>query len=113
VSPFPTADELARMRVDLVQADPDLVYVAFGAPKQERVIAALRPALSKAWWIGVGISLGFVAGKPRRAPIWMQRAGLEWLHRVLQEPRRLTRRYFLEDLPFTLRLLLHARRAKR
>jgi N-acetylglucosaminyldiphosphoundecaprenol N-acetyl-beta-D-mannosaminyltransferase len=113
VSPLPTADELARMRADLVQADPDLVYVAFGAPKQERVIAALRPALPKAWWMGVGISLGFVAGKPRRAPVWMQRTGLEWFHRVLQEPRRLTRRYFLEDLPFTFRLLLHARRAKR
>jgi N-acetylglucosaminyldiphosphoundecaprenol N-acetyl-beta-D-mannosaminyltransferase len=101
------------MRTDLVQADPDLVYVAFGAPKQERVIAALRSTLPKAWWIGVGISLGFVAGKPRRAASRRERAGLEWLHRFAQEPRRLTRRYFFEDLPFTFRLLVHARRAKR
>ena len=113
VSEVPTADELAQLRAVLAEAKPDLIYVAFGAPKQERVIAALRPALPNAWWIGVGISLGFVAGNPRRAPVWMQGLGLEWFHRLLQEPRRLARRYFLEDLPFTFRLFFHAWRARR
>ncbi|HTY16087.1 MAG TPA: WecB/TagA/CpsF family glycosyltransferase, partial [Myxococcota bacterium] len=100
-------------RGELQRAKPDLVYVALGAPKQERVIAALRPALPGAWWIGVGIGLGFVAGNPKRAPVWMQGLGLEWFHRLLQEPRRLLRRYFLEDLPFTFRLLVHAWRVRR
>ena len=101
------------MRDDLTRAKPSLVYVAFGAPKQERVIAALRRSLPNAWWIGVGVSLGFAAGNPKRAPIWMQRLGLEWFHRLLQEPRRLARRYVLEDLPFTIRLLFHAWRTGR
>jgi N-acetylglucosaminyldiphosphoundecaprenol N-acetyl-beta-D-mannosaminyltransferase len=53
----------------------------------------------------VGASLSFVAGELARAPVWMQRAGLEFLHRLAQEPGRLARRYLVEDLPFALRLL--------
>jgi len=113
VSDVPTPEQLEDLRGELQRAKPDLVYVALGAPKQERVIAALRPALPGAWWIGVGIGLGFVAGNPKRAPLWMQSLGLEWFHRLLQEPRRLMRRYFLEDLPFTFRLLVHAWRVRR
>jgi N-acetylglucosaminyldiphosphoundecaprenol N-acetyl-beta-D-mannosaminyltransferase len=50
-----------------------------------------------------------VAGFVDRAPLWMQRAGLEWLHRLFQEPRRLGRRYLVDNLPFVLRLLMDAR----
>jgi len=75
-----------------------------GSPKQEEVIAALRPYLPATWMVGVGVSFSFVAGKLAQAPVWMQRAGLEWLHRLAQEPRRLARRYLIEDLPFALRL---------
>ena len=96
------------MLADLARAKPDLVYVALGAPKQEHVIARLRSHLPAAWWIGVGISLSFAGGLRRRAPVWMQRVGLEWLHRVFQEPRRLARRYFADDLPFALRLLVRS-----
>ncbi|MEX2545789.1 MAG: WecB/TagA/CpsF family glycosyltransferase, partial [Phycisphaeraceae bacterium] len=92
----------------LVSARPDIVYVALGSPKQERLIARLRPALPDAWWLGVGISFSFVAGHVRRAPRWMQRLGLEWVHRLAQEPRRLARRYLLQGLPFAARLLATA-----
>jgi len=58
--------------------------------------------------MGVGISFSFVAGEVRRAPVWLQRIGFEWVHRMLQEPRRLVRRYLFEDLPFAFRLFASA-----
>jgi N-acetylglucosaminyldiphosphoundecaprenol N-acetyl-beta-D-mannosaminyltransferase len=60
--------------------------------------------------MGVGISFSFLAGDVRRAPPWMQRTGLEWIHRLSQEPRRLARRYLVEDLPFSFALFAHALR---
>jgi N-acetylglucosaminyldiphosphoundecaprenol N-acetyl-beta-D-mannosaminyltransferase len=56
----------------------------------------------------VGISLSFIAGEIQRAPRWMQAAGLEWLHRLVQEPGRLVKRYLWHDIPFVLRLLSSA-----
>jgi N-acetylglucosaminyldiphosphoundecaprenol N-acetyl-beta-D-mannosaminyltransferase len=111
LSSEPTEAELEAVRDQLAVARPDLVYVAFGAPKQERVIRALRPAFPATWWMGCGISLSFVAGRVRRAPRWMQRSGLEWVHRLAQEPGRLWRRY-LHDVGFAVRLLAAARRRR-
>jgi N-acetylglucosaminyldiphosphoundecaprenol N-acetyl-beta-D-mannosaminyltransferase len=113
VSAEPTGEELASLRSTLERAQPDLVYVALGAPKEERVISALHTALAGTWWIGVGVSLSFISGEIRRAPAWMQNAGLEWLHRLAQEPRRLARRYLVEDLPFAARLLAASWRERR
>ena len=105
VSRDPTEVELASILRSLKQAQPDLIYVGLGAPKEERLIAALRTELPRTWWIGVGVSISFIAGDVRRAPLWMQRTGLEWAHRLVQEPRRLARRYLAADVPFTVRLL--------
>lgn len=93
----------AEAAVERVRAArPDLVLVALGTPKQERwihqVLARIRPAVA----IGVGASLDFVADRVRRAPRWMAHAGLEWLFRLAQEPRRLARRYLLKDPRFLL-----------
>jgi N-acetylglucosaminyldiphosphoundecaprenol N-acetyl-beta-D-mannosaminyltransferase len=104
VSPEPTDQELAEIADALTAARPDVVLVAFGSPKQERVIHKLRGRLPQAWWIGVGISLSFIAGHVRRAPPLVQALGLEWVHRLVQEPRRLFRRYVVEDLPFAVEL---------
>jgi N-acetylglucosaminyldiphosphoundecaprenol N-acetyl-beta-D-mannosaminyltransferase len=104
VSSPPTADELVPLQSELAALRPHILLVAMGSPKQEEVIAALRPYLPATWMVGVGVSFSFVAGKLAQAPVWMQRAGLEWLHRLAQEPRRLARRYLIEDLPFALRL---------
>ena len=90
----------------LVAAEPDIIFVGLGSPKQEWLIRKLREVLPSAWWMGVGISFNFVAGRMKRAPLWMQRTGLEWVHRLVQEPRRLGRRYLIEDVPFTVGLLL-------
>jgi N-acetylglucosaminyldiphosphoundecaprenol N-acetyl-beta-D-mannosaminyltransferase len=113
ISAEPSHAEISSLRGFLDEAGPDLVYVAFGAPKEERVISALRPHFPGTWWIGVGVSLSFMGGEIRRAPQWMQRAGLEWIHRLAQEPRRLARRYLLQDLPFAVRFLASAWRARR
>ncbi|MFO0830990.1 MAG: WecB/TagA/CpsF family glycosyltransferase [Phycisphaerales bacterium] len=90
----------------LAAARPDIIYVAIGFPKQERLIARLRPHLPNAWFLGIGISFSFVTGDVQRAPRWMQRTGLEWVHRMAQEPGRLAKRYLLHGLPFAARLLI-------
>jgi N-acetylglucosaminyldiphosphoundecaprenol N-acetyl-beta-D-mannosaminyltransferase len=90
----------------LVVAAPDVVYVALGSPKQERLIMQLRSSLPTAWWMGVGISLSFITGDVHRAPLWIQRLGLEWVHRLVQEPRRLSRRYIVDGIPFAVRLMI-------
>jgi N-acetylglucosaminyldiphosphoundecaprenol N-acetyl-beta-D-mannosaminyltransferase len=109
----PTAAEIAPLAAELGRLRPDLVLVGLGSPKQERLIRALRPLLPASWMMGVGISFSFLAGDVRRAPRWMQRTGLEWIHRLAQEPRRLARRYLIEDLPFSFVLFAGALRQRR
>jgi len=92
----------------LATSGASIVFVALGSPKQEYVIDDLRASLPNAWWLGVGISFSFVTGAVKRAPRWMQRVGLEWLHRLIQEPGRLARRYLIDGLPFAMRLLLRS-----
>jgi N-acetylglucosaminyldiphosphoundecaprenol N-acetyl-beta-D-mannosaminyltransferase len=89
----------------VVEAEPDLVFVGLGFPKQERLIEYLRPVLPTSWFLGCGAAINFVAGDCVRAPVWMQRSGLEWAHRLAKEPRRLARRYLREDAPYAVRLL--------
>lgn len=102
-------DERSMEQIEsiLEEAQPDIVYVGLGFPKQEHVIARLRERSPRTWFLGIGISIGFVGGHVSRAPVWMQRSGLEWVHRLAQEPRRLASRYLLHGLPFAARLLLH------
>jgi N-acetylglucosaminyldiphosphoundecaprenol N-acetyl-beta-D-mannosaminyltransferase len=102
------ADEFERVAQVVVDAAPDIVLVALGSPKQERLIARLRDRLPRAWWLGVGISFSFLSGHVRRAPRWMQTIGFEWLHRLVQEPRRLAWRYLIEGIPFALGVLVSA-----
>jgi N-acetylglucosaminyldiphosphoundecaprenol N-acetyl-beta-D-mannosaminyltransferase len=103
-----SAEELARIDATVRDARPDIVFVALGFPKQEQLIRRLRPSLPSAWFLPCGISFSFVAGDVRRAPRWMQRAGMEWAHRLIQEPQRLFRRYVLLDFPFLVRVLLRS-----
>ncbi|HEY1595251.1 MAG TPA: WecB/TagA/CpsF family glycosyltransferase [Thermoleophilaceae bacterium] len=100
-------DALERIAEALEHAQPDIVYVGLGFPKQERVIALLRERFPRVWFLGIGMSIEFVGGELGRAPRWMQRAGLEWVHRLVHEPRRLGKRYLFEGVPFGVRLLAH------
>jgi N-acetylglucosaminyldiphosphoundecaprenol N-acetyl-beta-D-mannosaminyltransferase len=88
-----TAEEQAAIVAEINDADPDVVWVGIGVPKQEKWMATLRPLLDAPVLIGVGAAFDFHAGLVPQAPPWMQRAGLEWAYRLAQEPRRLWRRY--------------------
>ncbi|WP_083427040.1 WecB/TagA/CpsF family glycosyltransferase [Geodermatophilus obscurus] len=99
---------LAAVLDRVVAAQPDLVLVGLGFPKQERLIARLRPRLPEAWLLGCGAGIPFAAGQFRRAPVVLQRVGGEWVHRLALEPRRLARRYLAHDMPFALDLLSRA-----
>jgi len=82
------------------RASPDVLFVALGAPRQERFIQAQKARLGAKAILGIGGSLDMLAGRVRRAPRFVQRIGAEWLWRLAQEPRRLARRYLVEDLAF-------------
>ena len=74
-------------------ARPDILFVALGNPKQELWMGRNRGKIDVGAMIGVGGTFNFIAGKVKRAPRWMQRSGLEWIYRIIQEPGRLWRRY--------------------
>jgi N-acetylglucosaminyldiphosphoundecaprenol N-acetyl-beta-D-mannosaminyltransferase len=96
-----TGDSIGRASA----ARADLVLVALGPPKQElwihRASDALRPAVA----LGIGAGLDFLIGRHKRAPVWISAAGLEWMFRLIQEPRRLWRRYLVDDPRFALVVL--------
>lgn len=105
--------EMLKLRSAVVGAHPDVVFCGLGFPKQEKLMRVLSGALPQTWFIGSGASLSFVAGEIERAPAYLRRLGLEWLHRLFQEPRRLFRRYVIDDAPFVLRLAGWAVRNRR
>jgi N-acetylglucosaminyldiphosphoundecaprenol N-acetyl-beta-D-mannosaminyltransferase len=98
------AEAIERVRQVLRDTKPDIVFVGLGFPKQERLIAYLRSEFPQMWFLGVGYSFSFVAGHTPRAPAWMIRHGLEWLHRMVKDPRRLASRYLIHGIPFAMRL---------
>ncbi len=107
------SEEREKIVSKLGEANPDIVFVALGSPKQEILIAELRERFPLVWWLGVGISFSFLAGEVRRAPRWVQRLGLEWFHRLVQEPKRLGKRYLVDGLPFAIRLFAQSIRERR
>lgn len=80
------------------QARPDICFVALGSPQQEIWMYKCHRECGAAVMIGVGASFDFLAGRIKRAPRWMQSAGLEWVWRLCLEPRRLWRRYLIDDM---------------
>ena len=84
----PTAAEWPLIQQRLAAAQPDILFVAFGHPRQDFWIDQYRHALPVKVAIGVGGAFDFVAGVTQRAPRWVQRLGLEWLHRLIREPWR-------------------------
>jgi N-acetylglucosaminyldiphosphoundecaprenol N-acetyl-beta-D-mannosaminyltransferase len=102
--------EADPVEIDLIArkiaaADPNLLFVGLGSPKQEKWIYANYRQLQVPVSIGIGVSFEFVAGMVKRAPLWMQNAGLEWLFRLLTEPKRLWKRYVLGNPMFIFLML--------
>lgn len=86
------AEEQAELD-SILQSGADVVWVGLGMPKQELWMNRVKPRLPGVALLGVGAAFDFLAGTVKQAPAWMQRSGLEWLYRLVQEPRRLWRRY--------------------
>lgn len=106
-------DEEASIVSAIEAAEPDLLFVAFDTPRKELFLARVRQAARVPFAMGVGGSFDVLAGRRKRAPAWMQRAGVEWLFRLLQEPRRLAGRYLVGNTVFialVVRELVQTRR---
>jgi len=82
------------------EVHPDIVFVGLGAPKQEKWIFSHYKELNVPVCIGVGVTFEYISGMVKRAPIWMQKTGLEWLWRLLSEPKRLWKRYLVDAMVF-------------
>lgn len=91
-------ETLAALVEEVTATRADLVFVGLGFPKQERLAMALATTMPKAWFVGCGATVEFVAGARKRAPRIVQRVGMEWAFRLAQEPRRLGRRYLADAL---------------
>lgn len=98
---FENNNEEIREIIDMIKtAKPDILFVGVGAPKQEKWIHKYYKEIDVPVSIGVGASLDFLAGNIQRAPLIMQKIGLEWFWRLMQEPKRLWKRYLVDDSKF-------------
>lgn len=78
----------------------DLLFVAISSPKKEQFLGRYQAEMKIPFAMGVGGTFDVAIGRVKRAPVWMQKSGLEWFYRFLQEPRRMFRRYFIDDMAF-------------
>jgi N-acetylglucosaminyldiphosphoundecaprenol N-acetyl-beta-D-mannosaminyltransferase len=94
----------------IAAARADLLFVAISSPKKEHFLGRYQAEMKVPFAMGVGGTFDVAVGKVKRAPIWMQNNGLEWFYRFLQEPRRMFKRYFVDDLVFSWLLIKEAMR---
>jgi len=102
--------ESERMADMIRQSGANLVWVGLGCPKQEKWIAAHKHLLPPAVYFGIGAAFAFHAGEVRQAPKLIQQIGMEWLFRLLMEPKRLFQRYFTYNSIFAYQLLRDIRK---
>jgi len=101
-----TSSELESLQAQVTKAQPDIIWVGLSTPKQERFMAETLSCLDTPIMIGIGAAFDLVSGKVRQSPRWIQRSGFEWLYRLIQEPRRLWKRYLKNNPLFICRLFL-------
>lgn len=90
---------------EIQQSQADILFVAFSSPKKEYWIHQYKEQLNVPFMMGVGGSFDVVAGKTKRAPEWMQKIGLEWFHRLIQEPKRMFNRYVKGNIEFVVTVI--------
>jgi len=95
-----TPGEEEKVVEEIAATRPDILFVAISSPKKEAFLARYQAAMKVPFAMGVGGTFDVAVGLVKRAPVWMQNAGLEWFYRFLQEPRRMFRRYFIDDMAF-------------
>lgn len=91
-------EELNKIFGVLRETKPDILAVGLGSPKQEKFFYENREKMQVPVALHIGATIDFEAGNVRRAPVWMSRCGLEWLYRLLKEPKRMAKRYLVDDL---------------
>lgn len=112
--PFRAMDETeTEESLEAIRASgADVVWVGLGMPKQELWMDSIRAQLPGVALLGVGAAFDFLAGTKKQAPAWMQKAGLEWLFRLIQEPRRLWRRYIWNNPAYAFLLAMQVLKSK-
>ena len=95
-----SAEEEPGVVAQITEARVDLLFVAISSPKKEHFLGQYQGQMKIPFAMGVGGTFDVAVGRVKRAPVWMQKSGLEWFYRFLQEPRRMFRRYFIEDMGF-------------
>ncbi|ENZ30807.1 WecB/TagA/CpsF family glycosyltransferase [Clostridium butyricum 60E.3] len=91
-------DEVERIIKIITDIKPDILAVGLGAPKQEKFLYEFKDKLRVPVSLAIGASIDFEAGNVKRAPKWMQKSGLEWLYRLFKEPKRMFKRYLIDDM---------------
>lgn len=94
-----TEEEDKEIIAQINYTNPDFVWVGLGAPKQENWMAVHQGNV-QGFMVGVGAAFDYLAGNIKRAPIWMQKRNMEWFYRLIQDPKRLFRRYFHTNTKF-------------
>jgi len=111
---FEKNEEEINKIVDIVTAaKPHILIVGLGCPKQELFILHHKNKLHVPISLGLGASIDFEAGEVKRAPKWMSECGLEWFYRFLQDPKRLAKRYFVDDMKIFKLAIKYKKQAKR
>jgi N-acetylglucosaminyldiphosphoundecaprenol N-acetyl-beta-D-mannosaminyltransferase len=100
------SDEEGALFERIATCRPDVIWVGLSTPKQERFMAKYLGRLDTKLMVGVGAAFDIHTGRIKDAPTWIKRAGLQWLHRLFQEPRRLGRRYLVNNPIFLMRIAL-------
>lgn len=109
---FTPEEEDGIMR-DIAASHADCLFIAISSPTKERLLAHYKDILNVPFLMGVGGSIDIKAGLTKRAPRWMQKCGLEWLYRLLQEPRRMFKRYWVTNTRYAALLLKELRSSRK
>lgn len=98
-------EEESEIALEIASSKADMLFVAISSPKKEIFLNKFKSIIDTPFIMGVGGTFDIIAGKTKRAPRWMQQSGLEWLFRVIQEPRRMWKRYAVINTKFIWYLL--------
>jgi N-acetylglucosaminyldiphosphoundecaprenol N-acetyl-beta-D-mannosaminyltransferase len=100
-----TADEESQIMQDIADSNADCLFIAISSPTKERLLSQYKDVINIPFLMGVGGSIDIKAGYTQRAPEWMQKYGLEWLYRIIQEPKRMWKRYLVTNSKFAVLLV--------
>lgn len=100
-----TSEEEESVAKQISESNADLLFVAISSPKKEIFMNKFKKTINVPFIMGVGGSFDVIAGKTKRAPLWMQNIGMEWFFRLIQEPRRMWKRYIIGNIRFVIFVL--------